>query len=188
MESERAVALARVAGESVTYDDDVHPGIAFRLMLSGSSPDECATVMGITRTRFDAWCQTYPRMALAHRRAIDADAMVIESVWEQAVGVVNPVSGKREASVEAGKFWLKNRKGWEDKPMPPDDRKGRGGQSELERLAEEFLNVLERKAAVAREAVEPPSARIERKTRDFEHSNFELDIDFKDVPPAGKTG
>ncbi len=158
----------RVDGERriQVFNPVLHPGIVYRAFLAGYKADQVAEILGIEQKTLDRWIGTYPELRKARARALDADAEVAQSLFDMAVGVVDPVTGKRKgASVAAAIFWLKARRGWRE-----DERGAKGETAPLDlrpeqvrALAEEVMEAMKEKVI----QVTPESAESVEEGGDF---------------------
>ena len=143
-------ARERIGGERrvQVFNPVIHPGIVYRAFLAGYKADQVAEIIGIEPRTLGRWIETYPELRKARAKALDADAEVAQSLFEMAVGVVDPVTGKRKgASVAAAIFWLKARRGWRE-----DERGAKGEAAPLDlrpeqvkALAEEVMEAMKEK-------------------------------------------
>ena len=118
----RKIGGVRTDGEDpeVSFDKDVHPGIVFRSLLLQIPPDKIAAAIGIDLHRLSVWMEAYPEMQQAKLESEQADATVVQSLFDLATGWTHPQTHKVAApNVAAIIFWLKARMRWSDQPPPP---------------------------------------------------------------------
>lgn len=91
-----AVRRARTAGEPkrVEFDPVVHPGIVYRLYSAGRGHDDVAAALGISGETLDGWLELHPELEEARIQAQAADAEILRSVMDHALGEVDPATGR----------------------------------------------------------------------------------------------
>ena len=140
------IASARIEGESQVqlFNPKSHPGFVYRCFLAGLQTDQIAAILGITVDKLSHWLATYPELIRAQRMAMEADAEVVQSLYDAATGYMDPKTGRRKGfSVYAQIFWLKNRLGWRDKDLrsPKNDSPDDMSPDALKRAAKEMLRL-----------------------------------------------
>ena len=139
------IASARLEGESKVqlFNPKSHPGFVYRCFLAGLQTDQIAAILGITVDKMSHWLSTYPELIRAQRMAMEADAEVVQSLYEAATGYIDKNGRRKGFSVHAQIFWLKNRLGWRDKDLRPPKADSPDDMSPdaLKRAAKEMLRL-----------------------------------------------
>lgn len=140
----REVARHRAPGEArvIAFNPDVHPGLIKRLLLVGHSLERVATAIGVRVETLKNWIAEREDLQELVIGGMDlADAEVLESLYDQAVGWVDVDEHgnrrRRGASTQAAIFWVKARLKLSDEPAKGEDPPLTPGQ--LEQIASEFL-------------------------------------------------
>ena len=144
------VRKSRASGEGarISYDPNVHPGIIQRLALAGLTQDSIAASLGVHRSTLRSWMDRHEEVDHAIRFGSDlADAEVVRSLYDQAVGWIDKETGRRKGvNVTAAIFWLKNRCGWRSEPLVQDNTNHKdkpASREEVSRRARELCRLLE---------------------------------------------
>ena len=109
---------SRAAGEPnvIRYDPDLHPGIVRRLAILGLTREKIASILGISPNTLVNWAKRHEELCLELEAGCDlADAEVVASLYDQAVGYIDEEGRRRGCNVAAGIFWMKARCGWSDR-------------------------------------------------------------------------
>lgn len=88
-----AVRKKRLPGEVVAYNPKVHPGIAYRMYVSGRRASDVAAAIGITVDVLDTWLELHPEMGQVRQRAMERDAEILKSTEDHALGRMDPETG-----------------------------------------------------------------------------------------------
>ena len=147
----REIGRVRLAGEKRVrlFDEKRDPGMVFRGLLAGYKADQIAAMLGIELSTLNRWMEEFPELREARARALAADAEVVQSLHDQAVGYVDAKTGRRKgASVVAAIFWLKARQGWQDDQRLASKRPvAEMSAGDVGALAQEILDQIEARTA-----------------------------------------
>ena len=141
-ERNKQIRRVRVADEPVDIplNPEVHVGIVQRLAMSGMDRDAIAAVLGVRVRTLRKWeaenDEIAKSMATGHA---EAASEVIQALYDQAVGWIDPKTGRRRgANVVAGVFLAKNWLGYASEPAqlkPPEEDDGKGQEFSADQVS-----------------------------------------------------